>query len=112
MYFNDPTRTTGATNASDDNATVSENSRGGGGVATPDNAGLPTVGLPKGGGAIKGIDEKFGVNAASGTSSFSIAIPFTSSRNGNTPSIGLSYNSGGGNGPYGIGWQVGLPAIT
>ncbi len=36
----------------------------------------PTITLPKGGGAIKPIDEKFSVNAANGTAGFS--IPFLS----------------------------------
>ena len=36
---------------------------------------LPSVNLPKGGGAIKGIDEKLGVNAVTGTASTSIAFP-------------------------------------
>ena len=31
--------------------------------------------MPKGGGALRGIDEKFQVNAANGTSSFSIPLP-------------------------------------
>jgi hypothetical protein len=37
----------------------------------------PAISLPKGGGAIKGIDEKFTVNGATGTGSQSIPI-FTS----------------------------------
>jgi len=53
----------------------------------------PSVSLPKGGGAIKGIDEKFSVNAVNGTSSFSIPVPVSSAR-GFAPSLSLSYNSG------------------
>jgi len=37
---------------------------------------VPSISLPKGGGAMKGIDEKFSVNAVNGTSSFSVALPF------------------------------------
>lgn len=37
---------------------------------------VPSISLPKGGGAIKGIDKKFQVNAANGTSGFSIPSVF------------------------------------
>ena len=73
---------------------------------------IPSINLPKGGGAISGIEEKFQVNAVTGTSSFSIPIPFSPSRGGFTPGLGLSYNSGNGNSSFGIGWQLGVPSIT
>ena len=73
---------------------------------------LPSIGLPKGGGSIKGIEEKFQVNAVSGTCSFSIPIPFSPSRNGFTPAVGLNYNSGSGNSPFGLGWDAAIPAIA
>ncbi|PHN01150.1 SpvB/TcaC N-terminal domain-containing protein [Flavilitoribacter nigricans] len=72
---------------------------------------IPEISLPKGGGALKGIDEKFEVNAANGTAGFSIPLPLTPGRNGFSPSLALSYNSGGGNGPFGLGWSMGLPSI-
>ncbi|WP_373552050.1 SpvB/TcaC N-terminal domain-containing protein [Haliscomenobacter sp.] len=72
---------------------------------------IPQIELPKGGGAIKGIDEKFEVNAANGTCSFSIPLPLSPNRNGFTPQLGLSYKSGVGNSLFGIGWDVGIPAI-
>ncbi len=80
--------------------------------ATKSNAiEVPQISLPKGGGAIKGIDEKFQVNAANGTSSFSIPLPLSPNRNGFTPQLSLSYNSGVGNGLFGLGWDLDLPAI-
>jgi RHS repeat-associated protein len=72
---------------------------------------IPSITLPKGGGAIQGIDEKFSVNASNGTASFSIPIPATPGRNGFSPSLSLSYNSGGGNGIFGLGWNVEIPCI-
>lgn len=72
---------------------------------------LPSISLPTGGGALKGIDEKFKVNNANGSASFSIPLPLSPGRNGFTPTLGLSYNSGSGNGPFGIGWQLGIPSI-
>ena len=71
---------------------------------------IPSISLPKGGGAIKGIDEKFTVNAVNGTSAFSIPLPFSSAR-GATPALNLSYNSGSGNGIFGLGWKLSLSSI-
>ena len=71
---------------------------------------IPSITLPKGGGAIKGIDEKFSVNAINGTASFSIPLPFSQAR-GASPALSLSYNSGSGNGVFGLGWSLGLSTI-
>jgi RHS repeat-associated protein len=71
----------------------------------------PSVTLPKGGGAIKSIDEKFNVNAANGTAAFSVPLPFSPGRNGAAPSLSLHYNSGGGNSIFGLGWGCDLPSI-
>ena len=73
---------------------------------------IPQISLPKGGGALKGIDEKFQVNSANGTSSFSIPLPLSPNRNGFTPSLSISYNSGAGNSLLGIGWGLDIPSIT
>ncbi len=70
----------------------------------------PSITLPTGGGAIKGIDEKFSVNAVSGTASFSVALPFSQARS-NTPTLGLSYDSGNGNSVFGLGWKINLSSI-
>ena len=72
----------------------------------------PTLSLPKGGGAVRGIDEKFSVNAVNGMASFSIPIAATAGRAGFGPQLSLSYNSGAGNGPFGFGWNLSLPSIT
>lgn len=72
---------------------------------------IPQISLPQGGGAIKGIDEKFEVNAANGTASFSIPLPFSPGRNGFMPAVSLSYNSGAGNGLFGLGWELSFPSI-
>jgi len=81
--------------------------------ATKSNAiQIPQISLPKGGGALRGIDEKFQVNAANGTATFNISLPFSPGRNDFSPALSLSYNSGGGNGPYGLGWSVDYPAIV
>jgi len=71
---------------------------------------IPSISLPKGGGAIKGIDEKFSVNAVNGTASFSIPLPFSPAR-GASPALSLNYNSGAGNDVFGLGWTLSLPSI-
>src|ERR1700733_15247195 len=72
---------------------------------------IPSINLPKGGGALKSIDEKFQVNAANGTSSFSVTVPLSKSRTDFAPSLSLNYNSGSGNSPFGLGWNLSLPSI-
>jgi RHS repeat-associated protein len=73
---------------------------------------LPSVSLPKGGGAIKGIDEKLNVNQATGTTSLSVGVFTSPGRSGFGPSLGLTYDSGAGNGPFGLGWSVSVPQVT
>lgn len=72
----------------------------------------PSISLPKGGGAIRGIGEKFGANPVTGTGSMSLPIPKSPGRSGFGPQLSLSYDSGSGNGPFGVGWNLSLPTIT
>jgi RHS repeat-associated protein len=72
----------------------------------------PSVSLPKGGGAIRGIGEKFAANPVTGTGSMSVPIATSPGRSGFGPQLSLSYDSGSGNGPFGFGWSLSLPAIT
>src|SRR5215472_15572414 len=72
----------------------------------------PQINLPKGGGAIRGIGEKFTANAATGTGSLSVPIALSPGRSGFGPQLSLTYDSGSGNGAFGIGWNLGLPSIT
>ena len=72
----------------------------------------PSISLPKGGGAIRGIGEKFAANPVTGTGSMSVPIATSPGRSGFGPQLSLSYDSGAGNGPFGVGWSLSLPAIT
>src|SRR6266446_8371844 len=74
--------------------------------------GIPAISLPKGGGAIRGIGEKFAVNPVTGTGSLTVPIAASPGRLGFGPQLSLSYDSGAGNGPFGFGWSLGVPAIT
>lgn len=68
--------------------------------------------LPKGGGAIRGMGEKFDVAPATGTGSMTVPIAVSPGRSGFGPQLSLSYDSAAGNGPFGLGWSLSLPAIT
>lgn len=95
----------------------------GGGGAAKDGAGreqaaprpagpLPAVTKPKGGGAIRGIGEKFNVNPATGSGTMMVPLVSAPGRAGFAPELSLSYDSGAGNGPFGFGWSLGLPSIS
>lgn len=82
--------------------------------------------LPAGGGALRGIGEKFAANPATGTSSLSIPLPLSPARGarpadpdngqeatlGFAPELSLTYDSGSGNGLFGLGWSVSFPSIS
>jgi RHS repeat-associated protein len=72
----------------------------------------PSISIPKGGGAIRGMGEKFAANPVTGTGSMSVPIATSPGRSGFGHQLSLSYDSGSGNGPFGFGWSLSLPAIT
>jgi RHS repeat-associated protein len=73
---------------------------------------MPAITLPKSGGAISPLGEKFDVGASTGTASVSVPIPLPPGRSGFNPALMLTYDSGAGNGIFGMGWNVSLPTIT
>ncbi|MEM9760359.1 MAG: SpvB/TcaC N-terminal domain-containing protein, partial [Pseudomonadota bacterium] len=79
--------------------------------ASDERFALPEISLPEGGGAIRGLDERFSVNGANGTASFSLPLPVSPAR-GAQPGLALTHSSGGGNGPFGLGWAVDIPSIA
>ncbi|KAH7138741.1 insecticidal toxin complex protein [Dendryphion nanum] len=92
---------------------VNRNDPGGAGNSNgPNTSHLPTVSLPKGGGAIRGLGEKFSTNPQTGAASLSIPIPTTPARGGSNVSMALQFSSVAGNGPFGFGWHLSIPSIT
>ncbi|KRP46694.1 Insecticide toxin TcdB middle/C-terminal region [Pseudomonas libanensis] len=67
--------------------------------------------LPKGGAAIQGTGKGWGDIGSSGTASFEIPLPISPAR-GYAPALSLTYQSGAGNGPFGLGWGVHLGAVS
>jgi RHS repeat-associated protein len=72
----------------------------------------PVLSLPKGGGAIRGIGETFTTNPVTGTATVSVPIAVSPGRAGFGPQLSLGYDSGGGNGPFGLGWNLNVPDIA
>ena len=70
------------------------------------------ISLPKGGGAIRSMGEKFSANPVTGTGSMTVPLATSPGRSGFAPQLSLSYDSGSGNGPFGFGWSLSVPAIT
>src|SRR4051812_45801668 len=70
----------------------------------------PTV--PKGGGSIRGIGEKFGANPSTGTGAMRVPIATSPGRAGFGPDLALSYDSAASNGPFGFGWSLSVPSIV
>jgi RHS repeat-associated protein len=73
---------------------------------------LPALSLPKGGGAIRGIGETFSTNPATGTGSLSVPIATSRGRAGFELNLTINYDTGAGNGPFGLGWSLSTPSIT
>jgi RHS repeat-associated protein len=61
---------------------------------------------------VRGISEKFAVNPANGTANLSLPLPMSEGRDGFTPRLTLSYDSGAGNGPFGLGWALDVASIS
>jgi hypothetical protein len=72
----------------------------------------PSISLPKGGSAIRGIGEKFAAHPVTGTGSTSVPIATSPGRLGFEPQLTLTYNSDSGNVTFGFGWQLSLPHIS
>jgi hypothetical protein len=88
-------------NAESVNSSFSEKS-----TAASNQLSVPPISLPKGGVALKGIDEKFSVIAANGSSTLSIPLPISPGRNDFRPALVLSYDLRVRNSLFGLLWDV------
>ncbi|KAK4169648.1 virulence plasmid 65kDa B protein-domain-containing protein [Cladorrhinum sp. PSN259] len=85
---------------------------GGFGEEQDNQSPLPTASLPKGGGAIRGMGEKFETNPVKGTATMCIPVATSAGRDGFQPRLALSYDSASGNGPFGFGWSLAMDSVT
>lgn len=85
-----------------------------GGEAPADHADgdRPSLSLPKAGGDIRGMGEKFATNPVTGTASLQVPVAVTPCRGGAAPHLSLSYDSGAGNGLFGLGWSIAVPSVS
>jgi RHS repeat-associated protein len=70
------------------------------------------ISLPKGGGALHGIGEKFSPDLHTGSGNFTVPIAIPPGRNGFQPQLSLVYSTGQGNGPFGLGWSLSVPGVS
>src|SRR5215217_1587889 len=70
------------------------------------------ISLPKGGGALHGIGEKFSPDLHTGTGNFTVPIALPPGRNGFQPELNLVYSTGNGNGAFGLGWSLSIPGVS
>ncbi|OUC11784.1 MAG: hypothetical protein B0A82_26750 [Alkalinema sp. CACIAM 70d] len=70
------------------------------------------ISLPKGGGALHGIGEKFSPDLFTGTGNFTVPIALPPGRNGFQPKLNLVYSTGNGNGDFGLGWGLSIPGVS
>ncbi len=71
---------------------------------------VPKLELPKSGGAIQGIGEKYTANPATGTGNFQVPIGVTAGRG--APELSLTYSTGAGKSCFGLGWDMAIPSIS
>ncbi|WP_210570625.1 SpvB/TcaC N-terminal domain-containing protein [Streptomyces sp. GESEQ-4] len=82
------------------------------GGTTDATAAGSVISLPQGGGAVSGLGEKFTPDLFTGTGNMSVPLTVPAGRQGATPTLSLEYSTGGGNGPFGLGWRLSLPGVS
>jgi Salmonella virulence plasmid 65kDa B protein len=70
------------------------------------------ISLPKGGGELKGLGEKFQPDLHTGSGYFTVPIFCPNGRNSFQPQLSLKYSAGYPNGVYGLGWTLTVPKIS
>lgn len=70
------------------------------------------ISLPKGGGALHGIGEKFSSDLHTGTGNFTVPLALPPGRNGFQPQLNLVYRTGNPNGYFGLGWSMSIPGVS
>ncbi|KAJ5683132.1 hypothetical protein N7462_006297 [Penicillium macrosclerotiorum] len=65
-----------------------------------------------GGGGHRSIGSEFNINPVTGTMSLSLPLHTSPGRSSSGPKLALSYDSGSGNGVFGIGWQLSTLSIS
>ena len=70
-----------------------------------DASGLTQLALPTGGGGIAPLGDRFQPDLVRGTGNYSVPLPCPQGPAGQQPHPALTYSTGSGNGPFGLGWR-------
>ncbi|HUZ03055.1 MAG TPA: toxin TcdB middle/N-terminal domain-containing protein [Thermomicrobiaceae bacterium] len=68
--------------------------------------------MPPGGSSTQGIGVTFQPDLATGAAAMTVPLDLPNGPNNIAPQLRLAYSSGAGNGPFGLGWQLPLPALS
>jgi hypothetical protein len=72
---------------------------------------IPQIASPAGGASVRDVVSRFAPSLLTGTSQYFIPLPITQARD-LTPQLTLNYNSGRGNGIFGLGFTIFIPQIV
>ena len=75
-------------------------------------AGSDVITQPKGGGALRGSARSFAPDLHTGGGNLTVPITVPNGRGGFRRNLALEYSSAGGNGPFGLGWNVGVHSVS
>lgn len=70
-----------------------------------------TISLPSGPGSIEGLGESFDPQLNTGSYVFRLPFKLPAVRGRAQPEVAMTYHSGNGNGPLGLGWSLTIPSI-
>jgi len=71
-----------------------------------------SISVPTGPGTVEGMGECFSTRRSTGIAGFNIPISLPAARGAVQPALGIGYSSAGGCGLLGMGWNVGVGAIS
>jgi RHS repeat-associated protein len=81
------------------------------GGPAPSAATATKVVAPDGPGSVHGLGDEASVNVFSAQVAYAVPMELPAGRGGFAPALSLTYSGELGNGPVGIGWTLGMPAI-
>jgi hypothetical protein len=79
---------------------------------TPQRLPAKRLRLPKDGGAIRGVGERFSANPVTSTGSLSVPTYTSPGSSGFGPQLSVSHDSGAGDGAIGFGWRLSVSSTT
>ncbi|WAZ26808.1 FG-GAP-like repeat-containing protein [Streptomyces cinnabarinus] len=70
------------------------------------DSGLGQVALPAAGGGVAPLGDRFQPDLVRGSGSYAVSLPCPKGPNDLRPTPSLTYSTGSGNGPFGLGWRL------